>query len=333
MGEIIGSFDSLTEAQKLTQSVLLAGVLETMIKEGALLPKLPIHRVMGLSLTYNREVFAVPTGLFKEPTSERVWVEDITYTQVTEELEYFDRNRVINRYMARNWANINDFEATVMKQMVKEITYFLEDRLIYANHTTDSKEPDGLHVLANATAAQHIHQGGASAGAALSIMNLRKLVDLVKPRPDLLLMNYNIWRRISAALQEAGTASFAGMGQFSWDKNEMGARVLFFDGVPILATDWITQEETVSSYAYGAKTGGAATSIFAIRKGLLTDGGFCILVGAESAGGELWEVKRIEELESHYGTGLMFRGSLCPALGSVKALAMIDGITDVAVVA
>ncbi len=335
MAEIIGSFESLAEAQKLTQSVLMSGVLETMINEGAILGRCPVHRLNGLSLLYNREVFSIPTGLFKEPTSPRVWVEDMTRDQITAELEYFERSRVVNRYMARNWNNINDYEASVLTRMTKEVTYFLEDRLIYGDHSLDSKEPNGLHEIAEDTSAQVIHNSnnGDGTGDALSFQNLRKLMDLVRPRPDILLTSYQVARRIDSTVQEAGIATYMA-GQVSFGKNELGARVTFFDGIPIVRSDWMVQTELLTSgNAWSTKTGGYTSSIFAIKFGLIEDGGFCILVGDESASGDPWEVRRIEELESHYGTGLIFRGSFSPALGSVKSLAVLYGITDAACVA
>ena len=51
---------SQVEAAKLTNDVLLAGVIETIVSESSVLQLLPFEEVLGTAITYNREN-AAPT--------------------------------------------------------------------------------------------------------------------------------------------------------------------------------------------------------------------------------------------------------------------------------
>ena len=57
----IGTWASLAEAQKLTTDMKIAGVIEEIVKDGGLLPRLPGLTVRGKSVVYNRES-AIPTA-------------------------------------------------------------------------------------------------------------------------------------------------------------------------------------------------------------------------------------------------------------------------------
>ena len=54
---------TLTEASKLSNDVLLSGVIETIVNESPVLQHMPFIEIVGNSLTYNREN-AAPTVAF-----------------------------------------------------------------------------------------------------------------------------------------------------------------------------------------------------------------------------------------------------------------------------
>ncbi|MBI4339165.1 MAG: hypothetical protein HY680_04350, partial [Chloroflexi bacterium] len=71
---------TLAEAVKLSNDLLLAGVIETIVKESPVLQALPFIEITGNGLTYNREN-AAPTAAFY--TVGDAWAEDTpTFTQV-----------------------------------------------------------------------------------------------------------------------------------------------------------------------------------------------------------------------------------------------------------
>jgi hypothetical protein len=59
------------EAAKLTQDMLLRGVIETVVKESSVLSVLPFMQVVGSALTYNREQ-TMPEASFFDPGD--VWI-------------------------------------------------------------------------------------------------------------------------------------------------------------------------------------------------------------------------------------------------------------------
>ncbi|MBI4312770.1 MAG: hypothetical protein HY681_13465 [Chloroflexi bacterium] len=72
---------TLAEAAKLSNDLLLAGVIETIIKESPVLQQLPFVEITGNALTYNREN-AAPTAAFYNVGD--AWAEDTpTFTQVS----------------------------------------------------------------------------------------------------------------------------------------------------------------------------------------------------------------------------------------------------------
>ena len=57
---------TLTEAAKLSNDVMLAGVIETIVKESPVLQRLPFIELVGNALTYNRENAAAGANWFAD---------------------------------------------------------------------------------------------------------------------------------------------------------------------------------------------------------------------------------------------------------------------------
>jgi len=75
---------TLAEAAKLSEDVLLRGVIETIIKDSPVLQKLPFADVVGNSLKYNREN-ALPSVAFYAVGD--TWAESTpTFTQMSASL-------------------------------------------------------------------------------------------------------------------------------------------------------------------------------------------------------------------------------------------------------
>ena len=76
---------TLVEGAKLSNDLLLSGVIETIVKESPVLQSLPFIEVVGNGLTYNQENTA-PTAAFY--TVGDAWAESTpTFTQVTASLK------------------------------------------------------------------------------------------------------------------------------------------------------------------------------------------------------------------------------------------------------
>lgn len=314
---IIGYWDSLAEAQKLVQhELLLAGVVEEIYKEGDLMPKLPVFQINSKEIAYYRED-TLPSGDFYDIGEELPWVANVKYSsKVTVELKRVADQRPLDKFMMQTYRTPNDYRAQVLREITKGLTQWLEGKLVYGNSTDHTKEFDGMAALVDSDMDINM-------GAALSVAKLRELVDSVRPRPNLLMCNREYGQMLDAMLQEKGFTTWA---NFTFTANDLGQRVMRFDGIPILRSDYITEDEDADALETG--NGGAKTSIYAIRFGQIMEGGLCLAMGGE--GGELGKVMRIErfeKLEDFDAEGIRVVGYVAMALGSTKALGRIRNIT------
>ena len=328
---IVGFFKDLDEVHKLTQPMLLSGVVEEIIKVGGIMPKLPIEVVRGKSLKYNREK-SLPAGGFYDVHEAIPWTSTVEFTVPMEvELKRIIFNAMLDRFV-HTYENINDYEAIMVSLIAKGLAQTLEQTLVYGTDATQglgTKAFSGLWQLCDS--AMRIKNHGT--GGPLSLSKLRLLLDTVKFRPDMLLMPFSVASRIDAAYQEAGISSFVGPGRISWANNEAGQRVTLFDSIPILRSDFMKMTEGDSSPYDGAQANG---SIFAIHFGRIAEGGVSLLLSEQGAGAGaagFFKVVKLDELEDYDASGIRFVLYVALAVGSTKALGHLCNITDAAVIA
>ena len=341
---IVGHWSSLSEAQKLVQDVLLAGVVEEIIEEGQLLSMLPVFSIDGKTVKYNRES-SLPSAAFYDIGEQLVWTADVNYTaQVTAELKRVARQDVLDKFMAQTYKNPNDYRSIVISELRKGCMRTIEDKILYGDSVNVSaKEFDGLHYLVAAqTGDLNIDEGEGP----LSLMNIRKMLDAMKisavgKAKTILLMPKEIARRIDAYVQEAGLASWVGPASIVFAPNELGQRVTWFDGIPIIRSDYLvaeqvntglTQATARAKYSSGTKQ----YSIFCVRFGQILEGGVSMGFGGEDGGGGAGDFFRMEffdKLEDYDAEGIRLVAYCCLALGATLSLARIADVTDAAVTA
>jgi len=225
---------TLTEGAKLSDDVVLQGVIETVVKESPVLEVLPFVEIVGNALTYNRENAMATAAFFDVGDS---WSESTpTFTQVQSTLKILGGDADVDRYIATTRSNVQDIEAAVLELKAKAVAHEFEDEFVYGDTASDPKGFDGLHVLV--PSGQQVHQGSGSTGAALSLKKLDEMIDKIHPsKPDFLLMTRRTRRGVSAyarALTSPVQFESAGFGQ----------RVMFYDGIPVLESDFLVDTET-----------------------------------------------------------------------------------------
>jgi HK97 family phage major capsid protein len=173
---------TLAEAAKLSNNVVLQGVIETVIKESRVLDVLPFIEMSGNALTYNREN-ALPSAAFFDVGD--TWSESTpTFTQVQATLKILGGDADVDQYIATTRSNVQDIEAAVLELKAKAVAHEFEDEFVYGAVASDPKGFDGLHALV--PGGQQVHQGTGSTPAALSLKKLDEMIDLVKPgKPEL----------------------------------------------------------------------------------------------------------------------------------------------------
>jgi len=303
---------TLAEASKLSNDMLLQGVVETIIKESLVLQQLPFIEIVGNGLTYNQEK-TLPSIDFYDVGD--TWAESTpTFEQKTANLKIMGGDADVDNFLKATRSNLQDLEAAVVELKAKALREKFEEAFIYGNSTTNPKQFDGLRkVIDTGTASDQIIAAGAS-GATLTLAMLDVLIDAVKGgKPHMLLMSRRSRRKINALVRASG-------GLMETDRDKWGNFVEFWDGIPIAVSDWILDTHVVSSSVETATTGGTCATIYAFQVG---EGALCGL----TAPGHL-TVEPIGSLETKDATRTRIKWYVSLALfSSVKAAALI-GVQD-----
>ena len=293
---------TLAEAAKLSNDLLLAGVIESIIKESPILQQLPFVEIVGNGLTYNRENTA-PTAAFYNVGD--AWAEDTpTFTQVTTSLTILGGDADVDNYLKATRSNIQDMEAAVVELKAKAVRDKFEDAVINGDTATDPKAFDGVDKLT--TAGQTVSMG--TNGATLSLDKLDELIDTVKGgKPHMLIMSRRSRRKLGALSRATGS------GLLETDRNEFGMMVRFYDGTPVGINDYISDAQTVG-------TSTDCSTIFGIQFG---EGA---AVGLTGPGG--LQVERVGSLETKDATRTRVKWYVSMALFNTLKLAKLTGVRD-----
>uniref|UniRef100_A0A6M3IN78 Putative capsid protein n=1 Tax=viral metagenome TaxID=1070528 RepID=A0A6M3IN78_9ZZZZ len=339
MAESGGHWNNLAEVAKLSQSTLVPGVIEETIKRGSVLGFAPLSQAAdsGTSIKWNRESTTMEASVQDISIGEGLsWTEAVTYDQQETTLKISYLGTKLDNFVRDIYGNRNNYEAIRLMELQKAVMLKLGDKFIYDDVTYGgAKQFDGLHALAAENSGNlNIDEGE----GALSIMNIRLMIDAMKHGCDGLFMSYVLARRIDASVQEAGIASYAGMGSVSFAYDEMGKRVSFFDGIPIVRSDYLVAEQVntgAGSDARAKNTGTAQYSIFGIKFGqvMLQQPGLSIGFGGTNGMGEFFKVRYFAELPEYDAGGIQVLTYVAPLLGSSMGLGRIYDITDAAVTA
>ncbi len=303
---------TLEEAAKLSNDMLLQGVVETIVKESSILQRLPFVEIVGNGLTYNQEK-ALPSIDFYDVGD--TWVESTpTFEQKTANLKIMGGDADVDNFLKSTRSNIQDLEASVIELKAKALQDKFEEVFIYGDATTNPKHFDGLLKLVDTGTASDQVIAMADAGATLTLAKLDELIDAIKGgKPDMLLMSRRSRRKINALVRAVG-------GMVESDRDKWGNFVQFWDGVLIGVNDWILDTHVLSGGVETDTTGGTCSTIYAVQVG---EGALC---GLTSPGHITAE--DIGSLENKDATRTRVKWYVSLALfSSIKAAALI-GVQD-----
>ena len=145
---------SLEEASKLSNDVLLKGVIETIIKDSPILQELPFIQIVGNSLTYNREK-TLPTVGWHAPVSGEWTQSEPEFEQVKATLCVLGGDADVDNFLRSTRSDIQDLEAAVIEQKAKAVRLEFENAFINGDGTNN--QPEGLYTLLKGTAWQTSH--------------------------------------------------------------------------------------------------------------------------------------------------------------------------------
>ncbi|MCY4625638.1 MAG: phage major capsid protein [Chloroflexi bacterium] len=293
---------TLAEGAKLSNDMLLTGVIETIVKESPVLQVLPFIEVVGNGLTYNREN-AAPSAAFY--TVGDTWAESTpTFTQVTATLKILGGDADVDNYLRATRSNVQDLEAAVVHLKAKAVRAEFEDTFINGDVSSEAKSFDGIDRLT--TSGQVVSMG--ANGATLTLDKVDELIDkVVDGKPHMLLMSRRTRRKLTALSRAAGS------GLLVSDRNEFGMMLDYYDGVPIGVSDHIDDDKRAGSST-------DASTIYALQFG---EGAVAGLTGP---GGLVAE--RVGSLESKDATRVRVKWYVAIASFNNLKLAKLTGVRD-----
>ncbi len=288
------------EAAKLSNDLLLRGVIETIVKESPVLQYLPFLPVTGTAVTYNREA-TMPAASFYAVGD--TWSEETpTFTQQVASLKILGGDADVDNFLQQTYADTNDIEAEVIASRAKAVAHKFTETFYTGDTLDDADSFDGLDMLI--PSAQKVSMG--TNGGALTFDKLDEMIDLVKPgKPDVLLMAKRTRRQLKSLRRADGISTEMRL-------NEFGQQVETYDGIPILVDDFCPVDETQG-------TGTNLSSIWALKFGVGTG-----LMGLENGG---VAVERVGELETKDATRHRIKWYCGMALFSDLGVARLHGIT------
>jgi capsid protein len=288
------------EAAKLTQDMMLRGVIETIVMESRLLQVLPFMEVTGTALTYNREA-SMPAASFYDVGD--TWTEATpTFTQVTAPLRILGGDADVDNFIQQTYAVPNDVEAEVIASRAKSVAHKYSGAFFTGDSAVDSKSFDGL---TKAIPAGQTIAAGANGGA-LTLDLMDQVIDLVKPgKPDALFMSKRTRRKLSGLRRSSGNL-------LETDVDQFGQRALYYDGIPILVDDFVPDNQAKGS------SGNICSSVYPVKFGMQVG-----VMGIENGG---IQIETIGELETKDATRHRIKWYAALAVFSELGVARLEGV-------
>ena len=292
---------TLAEAAKLSNDILLVGVIETIVYDSPILQVLPFIEIVGNGLTYNQENQAATAAFYDVGDT---WIESTpTFTQKTASLKILGGDADVDNFLKATRSNIQDLEAAVVQLKAKAVQQKFEDTFINGDSSVDTKAFDGIDKLC--ASEQTVSMG--DNGGTLTLEKLDELIDLIKGgKPDVLLMSRRSRRKLTALSRASG-------GILVTDRNQFGQMVEYYDAVPIGVCDWIADDKTVG-------TSTDCSTIYALQFG---EGAVAGLTGPGGL-----QVERVGSLESRDASRTRVKWYVSSAVFNTIKLAKLIGVRD-----
>lgn len=294
---------TLAESAKLSTDMVLAGVIETVIKEEHVLDQLPFVEVVGNSFVYNR-LNTEPAISFFDVGED--WTEETPdFDQVSVQLKILGGDADVDNFIQASRANVQDIETAVIMQKAKALARAWSDTFINGDTGSDPKAFDGIDVICGGLPASQTVSMGTN-GATLTLAKLDELIDAVKTKNIALIMTRRTRRTLQSLVRNSGVSMEVRDGQFlEW--------VQMYNGVPIFINDFISDAQTVG-------TSSDCSTIYCFSLGEADQG----LVGLTAPGGV--QIERLGELESKDATRHRVKWYSAVACLSTLSLSRLIGV-------
>lgn len=294
---------TLAESAKLSTDMVLAGVIETIIKEEHVLDQLPFVEVVGNNFVYNRLNTEPTISFFNVGDS---WTESTPdFTQISVQLKILGGDADVDNFIQASRANVQDIASAVIQQKAKALARKWADTFINGDTSVDAKSFDGIDKICGALpAAQTVSMG--TNGATLSLAKLDELIDAVKTKNIALAMSRRSRRTLQSLVRTSGAILESRAGSFlEW--------VQMYNGVPVFVNDFISDAKTVG-------TSSDCSTIYCFSLGEADQG----VVGLTGPGGI--QIENVGELESKDATRHRVKWYTSIGVLSTLSLARLIGV-------
>lgn len=294
------------DAQRLSNNLLVQGVVEEIIKRDAIYALLPFVQVNHKAYVYNREN-TIPTIDFIDVNSD-ISEGGSTFTDVTVTLKIMAKNVDIDKFLSETMGDTNSQIALQLQGAAKAVDQKFRQTMVIGDSATNALEFDGFRKLV--TSGQTIN--AATNGAALTFEMLDQLIDTVPNRPDALFMRHGTYRALKTLMRTSG-----GMVPEQLKLRDFDGTVPAYDGLPIMLSEYLPGDETQGTSVSNT------TSIYAAR--MNTVDGLHGLYGGEAAG---IRVESLGTLELRDSVRYRLKWYTALALKSTKSIARLKGVTN-----
>lgn len=304
---------TLVESAKLSQDLLVQGVIEEIIDTNPLFELFPFEGIDGNSLAFNREnvlgdvqVLGVGgTITAKNPA---------TFTKINANLTTIIGDAEVNGLIQATRSGSTDQKAQQIASKAKSAARKYQDMMI--NGTGVGDEFVGLRgLVASSQKISAVTSGDATNGGVLTFELLDELLDLIKDkdsRADFIMMSSRERRRLMQLLRAMGGASPADVYTMP-----SGEQILAYNNIPVFVNDYIPTNLVK----------GSASNASVVFAGTMDDGsmthGIAGLTAKNAAGISVVEVGQSETKDEEITRVRWYTGM---ANFSQKGLAMIDGV-------
>lgn len=301
---------TLAESAKLSQDMLLAGVIESIVAVNPIYEILPFMEIEGNALGYNREL--VPGDVQALNVGGTITAKAAaTFAPVTSSLTTLIGDAEVNGLIQATRSNINDQKAVQIASKAKSLGRLYQNYMVTGDGTGNSFE--GMLSLLPAGQTRT----SATDGQVLSFEIMDELMDMVKDKDgqvDYFMFPARTIRAFNTLLRGLGGASINDVLTLP-----SGRQVPQYRGVPIFRNDWMPVNQVQGAVS-------TATTIFA---GTFDDGsgkhGISGLTARGTAGVRVDDVGASETKDETITRVKMYCGF---ALFSELGIAAAPGITN-----
>ena len=264
-----GVFDADIIMNTINSSPILSGGVN--VPGGAMPAALPF-RIINDRIHYWVRESVEPAGDWYDP-GEPVSGNQATVEQDSVTIRSLKRRIAIPREVQRGYSSLIDQVSSQLRQQLKGMVSDFMDAFYYGDNATNSKDPNGIHLLRSYATPDMEETCAASTAtpAALTLSLMDKLVFLdMKEGADMIVMPRVVYALFAAAKRNSTTGIGANL---QYGVTEFGQPVLQYAGIPMYADDYLGIVELCNTNSgaanlqYSAKTGGSAASLHAIKFG------------------------------------------------------------------